>query len=92
MITPNDRTPSPQYTHLLGLIESIRKKTNELESVWEKRRLRVELFVQIKHFEMHSREVSSEEAKKKKKEERNYNYSSANCDLQRIKLITPCSI
>ena len=57
-ITPNDRTPSPQYTHLLSLIESIRKKTNELELVWEKRRLRVELFVQIKHFEIYSREVS----------------------------------
>jgi hypothetical protein len=58
MITPNDTTPSPQYTHLLNLIESIRKKTNELETVWEKRRLRVELFVQIKHFEIYSREVS----------------------------------
>ncbi len=58
MITPNDTTPSPQYTHLLSLIESIRKKTTELETVWEKRRLRVELFVQIKHFEIYSREVS----------------------------------
>jgi hypothetical protein len=58
MITPNNTTPSPQYTNLLSLIESIRKKTNELEIVWEKRRLRVELFVQIKHFEMCSREVS----------------------------------
>ncbi len=58
VITPNDTTPSPQYTNLLGLIEFIRKKTNELEIVWEKRRLRVELFVQIKHFEIYSREVS----------------------------------
>jgi hypothetical protein len=58
MITPNDKTPSPQYTNLMSLIESIRKKTNELENVWGKRRLRVELFVQIKHFEIHSREVS----------------------------------
>jgi len=58
VITPNDTTPSPQYTNLLGLIESIRKKTNELEIIWEKRRLRVELFVQIKHFEIYSREVS----------------------------------
>ncbi|CAF1199006.1 unnamed protein product [Adineta steineri] len=58
MITPNDTTPSPQYTHLLSLIESIRKKTSELELIWEKRRLRVELFVQIKHFEIYSREVS----------------------------------
>ena len=59
MITPDDASPSPQYTHLFTLIESIRKKTNELEAVWQKRRLRVELFVQIKHFEIHSREVSS---------------------------------
>lgn len=58
MITPNDTTPSPQYTHLMSLIESIRKKTNELETIWGKRRLRVELFVQIKHFEIYSREVS----------------------------------
>ncbi|CAF4820588.1 unnamed protein product [Rotaria sp. Silwood1] len=57
-ITPNDTTSSPQYTHLLNLIQSIRKKTNELEIIWEKRRLRVELFVQIKHFEIYSREVS----------------------------------
>ncbi|CAF3700892.1 unnamed protein product, partial [Rotaria socialis] len=55
-ITPNDTTPSPQYTNLLALIESIRKKTNDLEAIWEKRRLRVELFVQIKHFEIYSRE------------------------------------
>jgi len=40
-----------------------------MEKIWGKRRVRVELFVQIKHFEMHSREVSSEEAKKKKKED-----------------------
>jgi hypothetical protein len=58
MITPNDKTPSPQYTNLAGLIESIRKKTNDLEMIWGKRRLRVELFVQIKHFEIYSREVS----------------------------------
>jgi hypothetical protein len=58
MITPNDTTPSPQYTNLLSLIESIRNKTNELEIVWGKRRIRVELFVQIKHFEIYSREVS----------------------------------
>ncbi len=57
MITPNDKTPSPQYTNLLNLIESIRKKTNELEIIWGKRRLRVELFVQIKYFEIYSREV-----------------------------------
>ena len=57
-ITPNDTTPSPQCTHLLALTQSIRKKTNELELIWEKRRLRVELFVQIKHFEIYSREVS----------------------------------
>lgn len=57
-ITPNDQTPSPQYTNLAGLIESIRKKTNDLESIWGKRRIRVELFVQMKHFEIHSREVS----------------------------------
>lgn len=58
MMTPNDGTPSPQHTHLLALIEAIRKKTNELELIWEKRRLRVELFVQIKHFEIYSRDVS----------------------------------
>jgi hypothetical protein len=58
MITANDNTSSPQYTQLSSLIESIRKKTNELEIVWGKRRLRVELFVQIKHFEIYSREVS----------------------------------
>jgi hypothetical protein len=58
MMTPNDQTPSPQYVQLMSLIESIRKKTNELENIWGKRRLRVELFVQIKHFEIHSREVS----------------------------------
>ncbi|CAF4085297.1 unnamed protein product [Rotaria magnacalcarata] len=57
-ITPNDTTPSPQFTNLLALIESIRKKTNDLDAIWEKRRLRVELFVQIKHFEIYSREVS----------------------------------
>jgi len=34
MITPNDKTPSPQYTNLLNLIESIRKKTNELEKLF----------------------------------------------------------
>ncbi|CAF5046860.1 unnamed protein product, partial [Rotaria magnacalcarata] len=55
-ITPNDTTPSPQFTNLLALIESIRKKTNDLDAIWEKRRLRVELFVQIKHFEIYSRE------------------------------------
>lgn len=69
MINPNDKTPSSQYTNLLALIESIRKKTTDMEKIWGKRRVRVELFVQIKHFEMHSREVSSEEAKKKKKED-----------------------
>lgn len=58
MMTPNDQTSSPQYTSLLNLIESIRKKTNDLETIWGKRRIRVELFVQMKHFEIHSREVS----------------------------------
>lgn len=58
MITPNDQSPSPQYANLSHLIESIRKKTNDLETIWGKRRIRVELFVQMKHFEIHSREVS----------------------------------
>lgn len=58
IIAPGDTTPSAQYNHLLSLIESIRKKTNELELVWEKRRIRVELFVQIKQFENQSKEVS----------------------------------
>jgi hypothetical protein len=58
MIIPNDQTSSPQYVNLMNLIESIRKKTNELENIWGKRRLRVELSVQIKHFEIHSREVN----------------------------------
>jgi hypothetical protein len=64
LITPNDTTPSPQYTNLLSLIESIRKKTTELEIIWGKRRLRVELFVQIKHFEIYSREVSYHQSNK----------------------------
>jgi hypothetical protein len=62
MITPDDSTPSPQYTHLLTLIQSIRQKTNELELTWEKRRIRAELFVQLKHFELQSRDVSQRDS------------------------------
>ena len=57
LITPTDSTPSPQYTHLMTVIESIRQKTKDLETIWDKRRIRVEFFVQLKHFEVHSREV-----------------------------------
>ena len=56
-LTPSDPNPSAQLTHLISLIESIRAKTKELETIWEKRRVRVEFFVDLKHFEIQSREV-----------------------------------
>ncbi|CAF1006794.1 unnamed protein product, partial [Didymodactylos carnosus] len=51
-------THQPCFNHLTELINSIRSKTSELETLWEMRKLRLEFYLQMENFHTSSNEVS----------------------------------